>query len=176
MPCGEPGCRGPVGAPPPGRLSPGKGRAAPAHPPFVRSRGGKETAAPLGFLSVPYRLGTGGRCEGGRPQAACLGELRVAGSGGRFARGTELLAVGCYWRPRWRKNLFATRCEATTSQGRSCRVYLRMYLYSPVCLYVRLFPPDPWDGSGWKRVVGLSRRATPEGREGKDASAPAQHR
>ena len=61
------------------------------------------------------------------------------------------------------KNLFATCCEATTSQGRSCCVCIRVYLYPSICVYIRPFPPDPRDGSGWKRVAGRYRRASPGG-------------
>lgn len=126
----------------------------------------------------------GGRCWGGRLLAARLEELRVAGSRGGLARPTELFAVGRYWRPRWKKKqpkpkkptLFATRWGATTSQGRSCRVCIRVYLYPFICVYVRLFPRDPWDGSGWKRVAGRSRGATPEGREGRVRPCAAQMR
>lgn len=134
-------------------------------------RDGRKTAV-FRYFPVPYRAGIGGRCWSGRPLASCLGERGVAGGG--FARGTELFTVGRYWQPRWRKNLFAIRGEVTTSQGRSCRVCMRVDLYPSICVSVRIFPRERWDGSGWKRVAGRSCRATPEGREGRGRPCAAQ--
>lgn len=74
------------------------------------------------------------------------------------------------------KILFATRCEATTSQGRLYCVCIRLYLYPSICVYVCLFLGGLWDGAGWKRVAGRSRRTTPEGREGRIRPCAAQAR
>lgn len=185
MPCGETACRGPVGLRRRAGWAPGRGKrlrltfpSSGAGPRWEGNRG------PLGFLPEPYRIGMGGRCWGGRLLAARLEELRVAGSRGGFARPTELFAVGRYWRPRSKKKTTPKPKNQPFSQHVGERrppkddraAFIRVYLYPFICVYVRLFPPDPWDGSGWKRVAGRSRGAIPEGREGRVRPCAAQMR
>jgi len=156
---------GPIGASPPGRLSPGKRGAAPAHLPFARSRAGVGEEPRSFGIPALCRVGLGRPAPPGPSQGGSWGSSAWPRRGGDRARGTELFAVGRSRRPRWRKKHFR---DTLRSGDLPRTVVLRVCLYPSVRVHVHFFPADRWGGSGWQRVAGRSRR----GGKGAPASAP----
>lgn len=157
MPCGEPGCRGPVGSLPPGGLSAGKGRAEPAHLPFVRSRAG--VGGQPRTSGIPPCMG--GRCWGGRLLPARPGSFAWPGRrvGLPESRScSPLSATGDRdgGKNPFRKTLRGDDLPRTVVPRVSVAISPRVR--PPL-------PPDPREGSAGKR--GQSRRATSEGSGGK---------
>lgn len=146
---------------------PRRGESGPGSPSLCQEPGWEGNRGPSRFRLGPYCVGTRRRSGAGR---LLLAPRNLAGATSRGRVGGWVCPRDGAVR-RWAllptameiKNLFATRCDATTSQGRLCRVCIRVYLYPSLCICSPL-PTSPVGRPG----LEAARRLVPQGHAGEE--------